>query len=572
MSLPSSHGGSNPTTSNLPTTPKQLHGHERSILNPLSDEEALKIAGKKQVLKREWNFWACLGLAATTLTTWEGIGLTVSSTFLNGGPVGIIYGFIICLIGVLAIMLSLAEMASISPIAGAQYHWTAEHAPPRFQAFFSYVQGWLTVLAWQAALTSIAYLTSVAIQTLIIFNHASYDPKAWHLTVLMIGLSVIACVFVIFARAIVPHTEMVGGSLHVYVSRPVRIARATDTVRLFFFLVVIGILATSHKAPSADVWTKFIHQGWPHVPGISFCIGFLSPALSLAGADGVVHLSEETFNANRNIPRAMWMAVAINGAMALVYIIVILYAITDLDAVLNSPAGAIAELYFQATRNKNAANAMLAAIPIIAGFNMIGMYTSLSRLIWAFARDNGLPFSRFISHISPWNSTPNRAVLLAFLCTCILGCINLGNTTAFNSLLSLSTIAIYFSYGFPIALFFTRRFSKNPPVLGPWNLGRWGPAVNVVAILFGTFLTIFLPFPPISPITAQNFNWSGPMLAGVMILAIIDYFVEARHRFTGPLREIKDDTTSDSGGVVEQEKVVDKRSSNANLMDTGDGL
>lgn len=37
--------------------------------------------------------------------------------------------------------MSLAEMASICPISGAQYHWTALFAPPRIRHFMTWMQG-----------------------------------------------------------------------------------------------------------------------------------------------------------------------------------------------------------------------------------------------------------------------------------------------------------------------------------------------------------------------------------------------------------------------------------------------
>ena len=43
-------------------------------------------------------------------------------------------------------------MRSSSPIAGAQYHWSAEHAPRKWRALVSYIQGWVTVTGWVAAI------------------------------------------------------------------------------------------------------------------------------------------------------------------------------------------------------------------------------------------------------------------------------------------------------------------------------------------------------------------------------------------------------------------------------------
>ena len=59
----------------------------------------------------------------------------------NGGPVALVYGMILAISGTLALAASLAEMASMCPIAGAQYHWTAMFSPPRFAPFITWMQG-----------------------------------------------------------------------------------------------------------------------------------------------------------------------------------------------------------------------------------------------------------------------------------------------------------------------------------------------------------------------------------------------------------------------------------------------
>jgi choline transport protein len=74
---------------------------------------------------------------------------------------------------------------------------------------------------------------------------------------------------------------------------------------ILFFIVFIALLATSKKASAKDVWGTFLNQGGWTSDGVSFCLGFLTPAFALAGVDAVVHMSEETHNAPMNIPRAM---------------------------------------------------------------------------------------------------------------------------------------------------------------------------------------------------------------------------------------------------------------------------
>lgn len=64
-----------------------------------------------------------------------GVGL------MAGGPVALVYGFLFTLSGTLACAASVAEMASICPISGAQYHWTHMFAPTGWKVFLSFMQG-----------------------------------------------------------------------------------------------------------------------------------------------------------------------------------------------------------------------------------------------------------------------------------------------------------------------------------------------------------------------------------------------------------------------------------------------
>lgn len=61
--------------------------------------------------------------------------------FSNGGPAGLVYGYLFCWIGTLATVASLAEMASMMPLSGGQYHWVSILAPARWAKFLSYITG-----------------------------------------------------------------------------------------------------------------------------------------------------------------------------------------------------------------------------------------------------------------------------------------------------------------------------------------------------------------------------------------------------------------------------------------------
>ncbi|EXJ93573.1 hypothetical protein A1O1_01965 [Capronia coronata CBS 617.96] len=507
-----------------------------------SDAAALEAAGKKQVLKREWNFWALLGMSATTLCTWEATSALFAGAYTNGGPASVVYGFIVSVFGTLCIAGSLAEMASISPIAGAQYHWSAEHSPIKWRSLISYIQGWITITGWVAAVASVCYLIATMIQGVAILNYTGYQAERWHATLIMIAFAGIAALGNTFGKKLLPLWETLGGILHV----------------LFFFIVMIAILATSDKASNHEVWGTLINDGGWSSDGVSFCLGFLTPAFALAGVDAVVHMSEEAYDAPLNVPRAMIWSVVINGTAAFAYILTILYAITDTDAVFETPTGyPIIAVFLQATKSQKAATAMMTAVILVFSMNLFGCMASVSRLIWAFSRDRGLPFSGFFSHITAWNKCPTNSVLAIFISVSLLSLINIGSTTAFNALISLTTLGFYFSYAIPTVLFAMRRFSvENPIRFGPWTMGKFGLAINILSLMFCVFLIIFLPFPPMLPVIGQNMNYASPVFVGVMVIAAVNYFLRARKRFHGPIKEVTSETSSEH---LDHESVIPEK-------------
>jgi amino acid transporter len=50
--------------------------------------------------------------------------------------------------GMFFVMLSMAEMASMAPTSGGQYHWVSEMAPRKHQRFLSYIVGMFIVLRY----------------------------------------------------------------------------------------------------------------------------------------------------------------------------------------------------------------------------------------------------------------------------------------------------------------------------------------------------------------------------------------------------------------------------------------
>jgi choline transport protein len=142
----------------------------------------------------------------------------------------------------------------------------------------------------------------------------------------------------------------------------------------------------------------------------------------------------------------------------------------------------------------------------------------------------------FLCQVSPTKKVPLRALYLVAVVTVLLSLINIGSTTAFNAILSLSTLALYVSYLIPITLLTLKRLHHDTHDMawGPFHLGRWGLPINIFGIIYAVYVSIFLPFPPTQPVTWVNMNYAGPVLGAVLVFGAFDWFVRGRRHFHGP--------------------------------------
>jgi choline transport protein len=225
----------------------------------------------------------------------------------NGGTGGLIYVYIGTVIGFTLIILSMAEMASMAPTAGGQYHWVSEFAPRSAQRFLSYFIGWLCVLGWQAGTASSCFLAGTEVQGLLVLNYDSYVYKHWHGTLLTIAIVVVCATFNTFLAKRLPLVEGIVLVLHV----------------AGFFGILIPLWVLAPRSSSREVWTVFEDAyGWGN-KGLACLVGIISPVLSLLGADAATHMSEELKNASKTLPRAMVSTAIFNGSLGFIMVVLV---------------------------------------------------------------------------------------------------------------------------------------------------------------------------------------------------------------------------------------------------------
>lgn len=81
--------------------------------------------GKKQQLSRNFRSFSILGLTCVVMGTWLGMITASSFSLINGGRAGTIWVYVAVWFCSLAVVASMAEMASMAPTSGGQYHWVS---------------------------------------------------------------------------------------------------------------------------------------------------------------------------------------------------------------------------------------------------------------------------------------------------------------------------------------------------------------------------------------------------------------------------------------------------------------
>ena len=104
-------------TQEVNDVPEVSSGRESEKLGNEWDQKGMARIGKKQELRREFQFFSITGYAMILGCSWEFALINVVLTLGNGGKAGTIYMLLIAICGVFFVCLSMAEMASIAPTA-----------------------------------------------------------------------------------------------------------------------------------------------------------------------------------------------------------------------------------------------------------------------------------------------------------------------------------------------------------------------------------------------------------------------------------------------------------------------
>lgn len=120
----------------------------------------------------------------------------------------------------------------------------------------------------------------------------------------------------------------------------------------------------------------------------------------------------------------------------------------------------------------------------------------------------------------------------------IFGLIFLGSTSAFNAIVSASVVALGLSYGMPVAINCLRG-RKMLPATRAFILPEWFAwFANLLGVAYVILTTVLFVFPPVLPVTGSNMNYCIVAFAIVVMISVIQWFVDGRKNYKGPKMEI----------------------------------
>lgn len=478
--------------------------------------------GDSATLTRKFDLWSMLSLAFCVLGTYSTFAQDLSSGLTNGGPITILWGLCLVTACNLAVALSLGELTSSMPTALGQAYWVWRMwgSESRAGRVVSYMTAWVNVFGWWTLGASlVAFMTDFTLGLRGLFGQG--ESPGWLKFVLYIAFTfILTLINVVGCRR-----DRVLPWLNNFVG--------VWFTALFVVLSLAMLIGVGVRGDLAFQSGRFVFGAWINATGwqdgVVWFTGLVQAAYGLTAFDSVIHMVEEIPEPRTNAPKIIYLAVASGAVTGFIFMVVCLFCMQDVDELVN------ASLPFVTLMNETVGRDAATTLLVLFIFNSLGqcmsIFTTASRLTWGFARDGGLPFSLYLSHIDRTWKAPVRALWAQGILISLVGVLYLFADTVLEAILSVSTIALTISYGIPIAvlLFVTGR--ENLPPGCKFHLGRWGVILNWVSLGYCAVTTVFFFFPGTPRPTVAGMNWAIAVFGVMLVIAGVFWVLRGRRTY-----------------------------------------
>ena len=540
--------------------------------NTSDDVKILHEMGYAQELSRRMGPFQNFAVSFAIICILSGGLASFNLAMSTSGPWGATIGWIIGGLFALVVAASMGQIASAYPTAGGLYHWSSILGG----RFWGWATAYFNLLGLLFVIPAVNVILYGFIRDLFFGGILQWDVSHWDDTVKtsyfntqafwVIGITAAQALLNIFGIRLTTMLTDFAGYL-IFVVSVVLIAMLLLAIPHLNFGGAFELVNKSGDAGGGVVNASPL---W-----LAVLMGMLYPLFTITGFDASAHTSEETVNASSTVHKGMlqsvfWslvfgfvLALAMVMALPAVYTALaadpkqtILSADTmkALAAIKGGPspadmavlgAGSFSVL-FNTLIMPSFLGKIVAVCIIISNFLCaLAAVTSTSRMIYAFARDGGLPGSHWLASVSPTWRTPVWAIWFTSIMSVILVIV----TTPLGAFLALSTgcaMYLYISYAMPIAAGLLAE-GNSWTKFGSFRLGALSKPFAVI-VLLGVIATIIgghAVVPDAAAIAADlkaNPPVAGsPFVPGLMwytggfiLLLIVLWFAIENRRFQGP--------------------------------------
>jgi len=503
------------------------------------DVKVLHGMGYAQELERSMSRFSNFAISFSIICILSGgiNSLGQATAGAGGAAIGIGWPLGVAISGVFA--LALAQISSAYPTAGGLYHW-GSILGNRFT-------GWLS--AWLNLLGLVTVLGAINVGTFYFFFGAfgatfGIEDTLTHRVVFVAVITGL--------QALVNHYG-------------IRLtAKLTDFSGYLIFATAIALtLVALFSATSWEFGRLFTFANytgtegasgvWPVAVsgGMAFLLGLLLPVYTITGYDASAHTSEETKKAAISVPKGMVSSVIWSGLFGWVMLCAFVLMIPNMD----DAAKQGWNVFFwamDAQVNPTVKLALYVAIFISQWLCGLATVTSASRMLFAFSRDDGMPFvSKPLASVSPAHRTPVASIwaasILAVLFVWFTSAITIAGTPAYSIVVSCTVIFLFLSFTIPIVLGLMTIGGPKWPTMGPWSMGAGMYKLISVLVVIAMAVIFYIGIQPPN-------DWALEITVGFVVLALVIWFAVENRRFQGP--PIGDEIKKRAAAIAEAEKAV----------------
>jgi amino acid transporter len=464
------------------------------------DAETLRALGYESNFDRSMSKWENFSLGFTYLSPVVGVYTIFASAFVAGGP-PMWWTYIGVGLGQLLVCLVFGEIVSQFPISGGLYPWARRLMGKRW----AWTAGW--VYAWALCCTMAGAATGVAPFLAQLFGVDSTPAATTGIALVLIAVS---------TALNLSGTRLLA-----------RVAMFGFVCELVGAIVVGGylLLFARHQPLRVLLDTTIVPTDGNYLP--AFLASSLAAMFCYYGFEACGDVAEETPDASRMIPKAMRMTIYIGGAAASWVCLAFVLSIGDMHAVVTGVDKDPIVTLLKAAMGENGFRAVIAVVLVSFVSCLLSLQAAASRLIFAYARDQMIFGSKFLSRMSPGRHVPANALVLMGAIPAAIALSALWLQDAIQTIISFAAVGIYISFQMIVLGALIARHRGWRPA-GPFTLGAWGYLVNVLALVYGVSAIVNILWPRGLPTDPWYLTW-GMLLTTVGVMGIgAVYMVLAR--------------------------------------------